>query len=465
MEKIRRFHPVYALTILKKPAILCVVPLLAALRRFDLEALLRAAEQELVLIAVLLVLGVLLWRKAGWSLREGTLYWQGSFFGPTLTGSLRPNDLACVALRRCWYLRPIGAVRLELGLTTGGSAHLYLSRRAAEELMAQLLPVPEETKNLTPGPADKAVLALLNCDVVAAVTLLAVSLRNIRELLGRQWVQELARQSISTTTALLGRWLPGSLAVLAGLLFLLAGVTLALAFLRTVNYTLRLGEGVMIASGGLLSPTRWVVRQSAIVRADLRLTPVARLSGRIPLFITAGGYTGTALTVCRSLDDPRLKELVPGAAFPAPSRQPLRGRSAVAYLLVPAICLGLSLLAYNSFYRLPLPVPEIKHALALPAVLCFGWLWVSGEGFLRDTAALTDEGLPTACTTRWFTHHLCCLLLCPSATVFANPLSQRVGRGNLYLHQPYRGKVKVISLPLETARAVAENYKEKKIYV
>ena len=94
MTERSRFHPVYSLAILKKPAIVLAVPPLAALRDRDLEALFRALGQELALTLLLLLLGVFLWRQAGWRLENDTLYWRRGFFGPAATGSLKPRTLA-----------------------------------------------------------------------------------------------------------------------------------------------------------------------------------------------------------------------------------------------------------------------------------------------------------------------------------------------------------------------------------
>ena len=157
-----KFHPVYSLAILRKPAILCVVPLLAALTRLDLSALLTALWQELALISALLVMGLILWHGAGWQLQNGRLTFRRSLFTLQWQESFSAEDLAFVAVRRCWYLRPIGAVRLEFSTERGATRHLYLSRSAAEALADRLLPAEATVRDLTPSPADRLVLALLN---------------------------------------------------------------------------------------------------------------------------------------------------------------------------------------------------------------------------------------------------------------------------------------------------------------
>lgn len=436
MTRPNRFHPVYSLAILKKPAIVCVVPLLAALRDFDLPALLRALRQEFALLALLLVLGFLLWRQAGWWMENETLCWRRGFFGPAQQSSLSQKDLAWAAVYRAWYLRPIGAVRLELGLTSGENLHLFLPRRTAEELADTLLPMPPAEHDLTPTPGEKALLALMNCDLLATVLLLAVSFRNSARLLGRRWTDQLAAQGLSAVMAPLVRWMPPGLALIAALLFLLGAATLALGFLRTANCTLQLGGGCIRAAGGILSPTTRVIRQSAVLCADLRATPVSRLTGRYPLGITAGGYTVGALLLCRGFDDPRLPLLLPGIGFAPAVRQNTRGRSLPAFLLLPAIGTAVSLGVFLFFLRFTLLVPIVAPLLALPVLLCLGWLWVGIEGRRYDRAARTAEGLPTVSATALFTHHHVCVFRAASLTLAANPFSRKAGRCNLTLRMP-----------------------------
>ena len=94
-----KFHPVYSLAILRKPAILCVVPLLAALTQLDLSALLTALWQELALISALLVMGLVLWHGAGWQLQNGRLTFRRSLFTLQWQESFSAEDLAFVAVR------------------------------------------------------------------------------------------------------------------------------------------------------------------------------------------------------------------------------------------------------------------------------------------------------------------------------------------------------------------------------
>lgn len=256
-----KFHPVYSLAILRKPAILCVVPLLAALTRLDLSALLTALWQELALISALLVMGLVLWHGAGWQLQNGRLTFRRTLFTLQWQESFSAEDLAFVAVRRCWYLRPIGAVRLEFSTERGATRHLYLSRSAAEALADRLLPAEATVRDLTPSPADRLVLALLNCDLFATVVLLSVSLRNISDFMGRRWTQEMAQTGLHTIEGVLGHWLPLGLSGLASVLLLLTAFTLLLAFSRTSGYHVFLGRTTVRCTGGLLSPTRWVLRR------------------------------------------------------------------------------------------------------------------------------------------------------------------------------------------------------------
>lgn len=443
-----RFHPVYSLAILRKPAILCVVPLLAALLRLDLAALLTALWQELALISVLLVLGVIFWHGAGWQLKNKRLTFRRSIFGLQWQESFSAQDLAFVAVRRCWYLRPIGAVRLEFSTERGVTRHLYLTRSAADALADQLLPPEPVETDLTPSPGDRLFLALLNCDLFATLVLLAVSLRNVSDFMGRQWTAHLAQTGLHTLESVLGHWLPIGLSSLAAVLLILTSLTLLVAFARTSRYQVFLSKGSIRCSGGALSPTRWILRRKCITCADLRRTPMARLLGRYPLFLSVGGYTGNAVLLCSGLQDPLLKKLFPGGQFPPPSSHPGKNRSFVPFLLAPGLSLTACAGAFALSLCLPGVLPYAGRILWLPAGICLVWLLVGLEGWRGDRLVQTPAGLPAACSTSRLTHHHYCLLREPILVRWQNPLTRRVGRCEVRLCLPGRRAIPIHNLRL-----------------
>lgn len=443
-----KFHPVYSLAILRKPAILCVVPLLAALTRLDLSALLTALWQELALISALLVMGLVLWHGAGWQLQNGRLTFRRTLFTLQWQESFSAEDLAFVAVRRCWYLRPIGAVRLEFSTERGATRHLYLSRRAAEALADRLLPAEATVRDLTPSPADRLVLALLNCDLFATVVLLSVSLRNISDFMGRRWTQEMAQTGLHTIEGVLGHWLPLGLSGLASVLLLLTAFTLLLAFSRTSGYHVFLGRTTVRCTGGLLSPTRWVLRRECITCADLRRTPMARLVKRYPLFLSVGGYTGNAVLLCSGLQDPTLPCLFPDAVFPQPAKHPGKRRSPAPFLWAPVLLLAVCAALLIAGAHRPRILPYAGRLLWLPMAAGVVWLWIALEGWRGDCLVQTACGLPAVCTTHRLTHHHICILRRPAAVRWQNPFSRRVGRCELRLGLPGRRAIPLHSLRL-----------------
>ena len=456
-----RFHPVYSLAILRKPAILCAVPLIAALIHFDLNGLLNALWQELALISALLILGVIFWRGAGWRLQAGRLTFRRSILGMQWQESFSCEDLAFVAVRRCWYLRPIGAVRLEFSTERGITRHLYLTRAAAESLADRLLPADAAEHDLSPSPADRLVLALLNCDLFAAVLLLAASLRNASEFMGRSWTQQFAQAGLHTLESLLRHWLPLGLSSLAAVLLVLTSFTLLLAFSRTSRYRVLLGRETILCTGGALSPTRWVLRRSCITCADLRRTPMARLLGRYPLFLSVGGYTGNAVLLCSGLQDPTLAKLFPQSEFPAPASKPDKKRSLVPFLWLPVLWQILCAALYAVSCFLPSFLPSAaRRVLWVPACVGLVWLYVAVEGWRGDCLRQSSAGLHAACTTSFFTHHHYCLLRAPVALCWQNPFTRLSGRCELRLCLPGRPAIPVHNLRLADCAALLDPSQE-----
>ena len=73
MTGLRRFHPAYSVQLMRRWLAVCLLPLLNALRAFDLAAFRAALWQEGALLLALAAAAVLLWLPAGWKLEQGSL--------------------------------------------------------------------------------------------------------------------------------------------------------------------------------------------------------------------------------------------------------------------------------------------------------------------------------------------------------------------------------------------------------
>ena len=127
-------------------------------------------------------------------------------------------------------------------------------------------------------------------------------------------------------------WLPAGAAwmlVLTGLLF---GISLARSFVQTVHYTVWHTADQLGSRGGWLSRFEFRVRSREISYADVRVSPIARLMKRWPVFVVAGSCRPELpLFVYRSGQEELFRELLPEFRMPPDTRHDLTHRSAVFF--------------------------------------------------------------------------------------------------------------------------------------
>ena len=84
-----RFHFVYIAKFIRYGLVLCLVPMLQALIRFDLQSLYTALRQDAVILVVMAVISVWLWRQAGFSLTQEALTLKLGFLSRARSSSLQ----------------------------------------------------------------------------------------------------------------------------------------------------------------------------------------------------------------------------------------------------------------------------------------------------------------------------------------------------------------------------------------
>lgn len=106
-----RFHFVYIAKFIRYGLVLCLVPMLQALIRFDLQSLYTALRQDAVILVVMAVISVWLWRQAGFSLTQEALTLKLGFL-ITRQITLPCNQVAVLEQSRPLWLRLLGASRV-----------------------------------------------------------------------------------------------------------------------------------------------------------------------------------------------------------------------------------------------------------------------------------------------------------------------------------------------------------------
>lgn len=322
MTRQRHYHPLAALRFLRKAVVVCLLPLANALLEFSLNALLTALRQDAALLLFLCGASSILLEASSWALDEaGVLRLRWAFISKR-ERIIRGEALAALTIERPLFFRLLGASRVVLypvGQPARRSVTLYLHKEDAQELADRLMPVRDPVCH-RPAGGERAALVVLGANGLSTLALTYLAIRQSRPFPLTAEAVALSRLNVLVRFA--AHWLPAGAAwmlVLTGALF---GISLARSFVQTVHYTVWHTADQLGSRGGWLSRFEFRVRSSEISYADVRVSPIARLMKRWPVFVVQVAAPGTAAFRLPL----RAGRAVPGAAarIPNAARHPAR---------------------------------------------------------------------------------------------------------------------------------------------
>lgn len=440
----RQFHPFMALRFLRRTLAVYLLPLINVLFERNWEALWTALRQDVVIFLAMALISWGILHVSSWSLDEaGTLHLHWKLFFH-LDRAIPGGALAALTIERPLSFRLGGASRVVLypvGQPKKRTVSLCLERSDAEELADRLLPVQDPTLH-RPGGKERLGLVLLGANSISTLTLLALSVRQSRQLF--QDAQTLAFAQLNHLAAFAARWLPAGTAWLLTLAAAVFGLSLLRSFAQTVCYEVWRTDEQIGSRGGWLKKYECRVRNSQISYADVRVSPAAWLLHRWPVFVTAGCCSPELpLFVYRSGEEEIFRELLPDFRMPPEILPDTRQRSLIFFAPAGApfaLCL---LLVLVSRYTLPAMTP----VLLLPTLLCLlflvgGWMGYRQEGIWPQDGRLTlrrQKGLYLHCICTF--HPDLCLMSVQS------PWAVAASRTTLTLIFPGQIRLQVRSIP------------------
>lgn len=440
-----RYHIVYSLHLLKKGLFFCLVPLVQALVSWDLPSLYGVLRQEALILLALAAVSLVLWLHTGWRQYPDRLELAS---GVVVRRSrvLRRSELAVVEITRNPFLHLLGAARVTLyGCRVRQTVTLYLTRRDAQALADSLLPPPQKPPLFKPVGGQRLSFVMVSANVISTALLLTVSLRQTEELLGAAVTLPI-RDNLTRLEQLVEQVVPAGVAWLFTAVFLLWGASLLVSLLRTMGFSVARSGGVILCHGGFLLRTERRILASAVSACDVRVTPVARLLRRYPVYLTAGAYHAddVPVLVFKKGQSGLLQALMPGFVPPGGPTENRIGRSVPMFFWKSGACLALSLaLTGVSMWQLP----AVTGLLVIPCVLSAAAVLVSAEGYRLEGAARTPGRVLTVQYCHIFTRHWVCVFT-PDVNfrLFASPFAQSVGRCNLTISLPCGRRLRVRSV-------------------
>ncbi len=448
MTRQRHYHPLAALRFLRKAVVVCLLPLANALLEFSLNALLTALRQDAALLLFLCGASSILLEASSWALDEaGVLRLRWAFISKR-ERIIRGEALAALTIERPLFFRLLGASRVVLypvGQPAKRAVTLYLHKEDAQELADRLMPVRDPVCH-RPAGGERAALVVLGANGLSTLALTYLAIRQSRPFPLTAEAVALSRLNLLVRFA--AHWLPAGAAwmlVLAGSLF---GISLARSLAQTVHYTVWHTAGQLGSRGGWLSRFEFRVRSSEISYADVRVSPIARLMKRWPVFVVAGSCRPELpLFVYRSGQEELFRELLPEFRMPPDTRHDLTHRSAVFF--APAgipfgLCLLLVLVSRSV-------LPALTGTLLIPTAVFAVFLAGGLMGWLNEGIWLREGRFTLRRQKGVYLHCICVLHPDVCLRTLQSPWAARYQRMTLTLALPGQVRLKVRSIPVRDA--------------
>ena len=322
---------------------------------------------------------------------------------------------------------------------------LYLHKEDAQELADRLMPVRDPVCH-RPAGGERAALVVLGANGLSTLALTYLAIRQSRPFPLTAEAVALSRLNVLVRFA--AHWLPAGAAwmlVLTGSLF---GISLARSFVQTVHYTVWHTADQLGSRGGWLSRFEFRVRSSEISYADVRVSPIARLMKRWPVFVVAGSCRPELpLFVYRSGQEELFRELLPEFRMPPDTRHDLTHRSAVFF--APAgipfgLCLLLVLVSRSV-------LPALTGTLLIPTAVFAVFLAGGLMGWLKEGIWLREGRFTLRRQKGVYLHCICVFHPDVCLRTFQSPWAARYQRMTLTLALPGQVRLKVRSIPVRDA--------------
>ena len=445
----RRLHPFTVLRFLRKTLVVYLLPLVQVLFERNWTALHTALRQDALLFLLLCAVSWGILRVSSWSMDDTGvfhLYWR---LGIRLDRALRGEMLAALTIDRPLLYRMAGASRLTLypvGAVQKHTLSVCLPKADAEAVADQLMPLVNPTLH-RPAGGERAALGFLGANGLSTLALFVLAVRQTRDV--PDWNPAVFAQiQVNFLAQFAARWLPAGAAWLLAAAGFLLGASLMRSFAQTVHYTVWHTADQIGSRGGWLSRFEFRVRSSEISYADVRVSPIARLMKRWPVFVVAGSCRPELpLFVYRSGQEELFRELLPEFRMPPDTRHDLTHRSAVFF--APAgipfgLCLLLVLVSRSV-------LPALTGTLLIPTAVFAVFLAGGLMGWLKEGIWLREGRFTLRRQKGVYLHCICVFHPDVCLRTFQSPWAARYQRMTLTLALPGQVRLKVRSIPVRDA--------------
>lgn len=427
----------FALRYVKYGLVACLIPMVQALLAWNLDALFTALWHDLYILLASTAAAAVLWFTTSFSVEAGSVkIKQGVFIKKEYM--FCTQSIAVLEITRPLIYRIVGASCLKMYFkqqTFPRFFSLYLPKKAAQKTADMLMPVRTDSSVFAPMGYERLAFIMLSANALTAGFFIYMTLNHAAEILGAD-LKDIAQANLSHIIKFLQMFLPFGLAAVTGIGFVILSLTLLYSFFHTAGFRVCRNGGIIIMRGGLLSKTERRIFVNSVSACDMRVTLVARLLRRVPVYISAGSFSGgdMPLLVVKKGSEALVETLLPMYSSPkSPICDPKR-KSIASYLWKPATAFGLSLALMGAALG---AMPSMLPVIFVPLLLSCAGMAISFEGYLREGVCKNENRTLSLVYTKNFTKHMVCIFTPDTAyTLKEHPFGVSIGWCDFYVSLP-----------------------------
>lgn len=450
-----RYHIFATFKYIKYGFVICFVPLINAIIKFNLPALFTALRQDAVILAVMVPVSLILWRHSNFTLTDSEFCTSNGIFVFQAKHFSRAA-ITAVELHRSFYLRPIGATQLIIYFKSGypvKSCSVYLKKADACRIADILAPVRKAPTHYEPSGWERISFVMLSANIITTAVFVIYTFNRISKLFG-DGVKKLALIQFYEIEQIVSAVLPAGVSAVFTLCLIFIFLSVLISFLRTAGFSVSRADGIIISRGGLITKVERRIIAGCITYSDIRITPVARILRRYPVYIAAGGYEGgdMPLLVYRYGQEENIRRVLP--EFDVPKKLHTGGgrRTVSNFLWRAYIYLAVMFVLIAVSTR---TVPGLTLPLYFLLVLVIAYTACSLIAYFQEGFRLLPNRTLFIRQNRAFTMHLVSVYTHDFSVKYTQtPLAAKDGKCAIRVYLPNRKKFTVRAVSLHTAKDI-----------
>lgn len=271
---------------------------------------------EIILAALIVVYSIIKWRRFNLLLTNEKIIIKEGLFLSAIT-EIKKESISSLQTVRKIADRIFGCVTLRINTESGRKGRadfeIKLSRRDARFLSDELFQTDEQ-KIIKFSVVRVAIMAATASSAFSGLIFIVPLIRQLGTLLGTA-IEELLLNRINQISAAASKIIPPVINTVTIIFLSLYATAFLISFFKYVNFFVRLSNGVMRITSGLLTRIDVFFRVKSVNSAIIEQTPLMRLLNRYLVRVSVGGYgdnKGYKAVVIPSAREREVKKLFAG---------------------------------------------------------------------------------------------------------------------------------------------------------